>query len=149
MEQVNSYTSQMARAAATPLVSVSSGDGIAQKLSAGGQSVQDFINQHGEAIAIGATALGLGGIAAGVTGYVRSRKKATRRKSSGSGGKRRAKRQAGARRRVGSRPRKATKRRNKRGGAVKDRYKGKKVYRTKRGQPYVLMANGKARFVKA
>lgn len=39
--------------------------------------------------------------------------------------------------------------RNRRGGAVRDRYKGRKVYRTKRGQPYILMANGKARFVRA
>lgn len=39
--------------------------------------------------------------------------------------------------------------RNRRGGAVRDRYRGRKVYRTKRGQPYILMANGKARFVRA
>lgn len=39
--------------------------------------------------------------------------------------------------------------RNRPGGAVKDRYRGRKVYRTKRGQPYILMANGKARFVRA
>lgn len=39
--------------------------------------------------------------------------------------------------------------RNRRGGAVRDKYRGRKVYRTKRGQPYILKPNGQARFIPA
>ena len=30
---------------------------------------------------------------------------------------------------------------------MKDRYRGSKVYLTRRGQPYILKADGKARFI--
>jgi hypothetical protein len=123
--------------------------GIAEKISYGIQSVQDFITTN--PLAAGATVLGLAGAtAATVAAVAVARKSTSRRKphrsSSGRGRKASHRRRSGSGRAKSRGPRKT---RNRRGGAVKDRYKGRKVYRTKRGQPYILMANGKARFVKA
>lgn len=85
-------------------------------------------------------AVGAGVGVAALVGSRRKKRKSSRRSKRGAG---KSKSRRGSR---GSRPRKT---RNRRGGAVKDRYKGRKVYRTKRGQPYVLLRNGQARFVRA
>lgn len=92
----------------------------------------------GAAAAVG---LGVGAVALAS----RRRKKRSSRSSKRKAGT--SKSRPGSRR--SSTKRSSAKRRNRRGGAVKDRYKGRKVYRTKRGQPYILLASGKARFVRA
>lgn len=69
-----------------------------------------------------------------------SKKKRTSRPSSRRGATR------GTTRRTSSRKRAAAKR-NKRGGAVKGKYRGKKVYIAKNGTPYVYV-NGRPRFIK-
>jgi len=130
-------------------------------------TVQNFISQYEAPIAIGATALGLAGIAAGVVHHRKSgkRRKPSHRRSAGRGrrkasGARKARRGRKLKfgspawrkrymRKAGSSKRRSSKSRNRRGGAVKDRYDGHKVLRTKRGQPYIILANGKARFVRA
>jgi len=128
---------------ATPTVAAGA---IATKASFGIPSVQDFIAEH--PVAVGATAAGLAG-AVGAVVYASTRRKAKGRKSSG----RRPKFGTPAfRRKYGKKAKrnaKAGKARNKRGGAVRDRYKGHKVLRTKKGQPYIILASGKARFVRA
>jgi len=47
----------------------------------------------------------------------------------------------------------SAKRRNRRGGAVKDKYRGSPVYRTKKGQPYIILQGGPrkgmAKFIRA
>lgn len=87
--------------------------------------------------------VGLVGAVAGGIAYSRRRKRKSK------SGKRR--RNSYRRRSVGARAGRGggRKTRNRRGGAVRDRYKGKRVYRTKRGQPYILLRNGQARFVRA
>lgn len=102
----------------------------------------------GLATVAAATAGGLllGGAAVATVAAVRSRKKSKRSASSRS--RATSKRKGGTSR---SRPSPASKRnakRNRRGGAVKARHGGRKVLLTRKGQPYVLMANGKARFIK-
>lgn len=103
----------------------------------------------GQLIGAGAAVLGAGAITAGAIAYAKRRKR-----KSGKGRKKSPRRSSSGRYRRGTSRARASrsgprKTRNRRGGAVRDRYKGKKVYRTKRGQPYILKANGQARFVRA
>lgn len=94
-----------------------------------------------------------GAIGGGLLGYAigRSTKTGGSSRSSSRRRKRNGSPSRGARfaSRGPRRGKRKTPRRNGPGGAVKQRYGGRKVFRTKRGQPYVLKANGQARFIKA
>lgn len=82
-----------------------------------------------------ATGVAVGGVAGAVVGSAVSKRKKTKRKS-----KTTRKRNTNSKRKKGRRkPRTAGKR--------KDR-STKRIRYTKKGQPYVLMASGKARFIK-
>lgn len=86
------------------------------------------------------------GVVAGVVGLVASRR--SKRKSSGTSKRKASKsRSRRASRKVSPTSRRNAKR-NRPGGAVKSKWGGKKVYLTKKGQPYVIMGDGKARFIK-
>lgn len=115
----------------------------AEKLQASGLDVPGWVLP---------TAAAVGGLVVGGTavGLVAASRRPKRRSSGKSKRKASKSRSRQSRRRVGKGGVVRGKRdRNRPGGAVKDRYRGRKVYRTKRGQPYILMANGKARFVRA
>lgn len=112
------------------------GSGIVDK-------VTGFIKANPVAAAVaGGTAL----LAAGAVGYAvgkRKKKKSTSRKSKKS-------RSSTGRRRT-KRPARSSRRRSSRGYGTEAQYKrkgGKDVKYTKNGQPYVLMSNGRARFIK-
>lgn len=89
-----------------------------------------------------------GAIGAGVGGAALARRFGGKRKAKRKAKKSKAKRSRSSPKRSKSKGSKANARRNKRGGAVKGRYKGRKVLIAKNGTPYVIMANGKARFIK-
>ncbi len=103
----------------------------------------DFIKSN-----IGTIAAGAGGLAVGATlaavavSAIKTKKKTTRRKSSSVS---RGTRKKTTRRRTKSRGR--TRRTPRTAGKGKDR-STKRIRYTKKGQPYVIMASGKARFIK-
>lgn len=104
------------------------------------QSGTDFIKSNIGVIAAGAGGLVVGsalGVAAGAA--VASKTKRKRRKSTGNSKRRRSKASKRTRRRTRRTPRTA--------GKGKDR-SHKRIRYTKKGQPYVIMASGKARFIK-
>lgn len=99
----------------------------------------------GAAIGAGAVAVAGGAVAAGMA-LSRRRKPKSSGKSKRKGGKSRS-------HRTGHSSGRGKPDRNRRGGAVKDKYRGSKVYRTKRGQPYIILGSGpmkgRARFIRA
>lgn len=104
------------------------------------QSGTDFIKSNIGAVASGAGGLVVGsaiGLAAGVA--VASKTKRKRRKS--------ARNPKRSRRNPYKRTRKRTRRTPRTAGKGKDR-STKRIRYTKKGQPYVIMASGKARFIK-
>jgi len=135
-----------------PLAVPASG-GIAQRVGAIGiDTVQDFITAN--PLAAGATALGLAG-AVGATVYATTRKpkrKSSRRRKAATSRSRSPSRRRKSRLKFGSpawRKRYMRKGRKRIGTAKQYRRKGGKAVKyTAKGQPYIILANGKARFVK-
>ena len=106
--------------------------------------VKTFISDHPIATTVGVVggAAAVAGIAYGLT--KKKKKKTTKKKAA----KRTTKRKAAKKK---AKPR-TSKRRTRKSGygseAAYNRKGGKKVYKTKNGQPYILLASGKARFIK-
>lgn len=102
--------------------------GVKQIVNTGTSQITQFIREN--PIVSGA-ALG-GGVLAGlgIVQRIRKRKKKTRRKKKSTRRKRRS---------YKKRTKKRKTKRSKRGS--------KKIYKTKNGQPYIILASGKARFI--
>lgn len=140
------YEQKVAASGGSPVAApVAIPDGLADPLSSAkvglsNMQIPSWLPAAG--VAAGAAAV----VGAGVAGAVALSRR-PRRKSSGKSSRKGTK----SRSRPGSRRGKPD--RNRRGGAVKDKYRGSKVYRTKRGQPYIILGSGpmkgRARFIRA
>lgn len=136
-QQAGSGSVPTAAQMATPSAAAILDPLAATKTMAAGMEVPSWLVPAAVGTGVVAAGVGVGALVAS-----RRRKRKSSRKSKRKGGKSRSRLGKGGVRR-------GKKDRNRRGGAVRDKYKGRKVYRTKRGQPYILMRNGKARFIRA
>lgn len=127
-------------------------EGLQQGISGLAEDITEFVAAHPiKTAAIGA---GIAGVAIGATTLVRKRKKTKRKTAT----RKKAKRKKGKKLKFGSkawRKKYVKKGRRKRispkyartAGKGKDR-STKRIRMTKHGQPYVILASGKARFIK-
>lgn len=119
---------------------------LIQRIQVGGQkllstatssvgSASEFVRKN----PITSAATATGGILAGVTAVQvirKARKKSTKAKKSKPKAR---KAKPTTRRKVSKKKKSATKKRSKKGS--------KKIYKTKKGQPYIILPNGRARFI--
>lgn len=135
------YVGEMPAGGAHPFVLPAMGGGLSSAKSA--------LSGIPAPILIGGVAVAGAGVAAGAAYALsrnRSRGRGNQKRSSSSSSRKSNSRRSSSRKTTPTSRRNLS--RNRRGGAVKARHGRKRVHLTKNGQPYVLMANGKARFIK-
>lgn len=101
------------------------------------QSVTDFIRGN-PIVSTAAVGIGTTGILATASTLVKRKKKTTRKR----------KKKSTRKRKKATRKRKSCRPKKKRKYGLRKSVRSKKIRKTKNGQPYIILANGRARFIK-